>query len=769
MKLTSGLFLILFFCNIGFCQTIDLSKANIVISTELNSPIKETAIQIIQEEVAARSKIHLTLKSNISKGVTLALAVKNSPEIPSEIKSELSELKKDGFAVAIQGTKDNELLWLIGNDNRGLIYAIGHFLKHANITENKITFNKANQIVSSPIYSIRGHQLGYRNTANSWDSWTVAQYEKYIRELKLFGANCIENIPHQDETLSISMKVPRDEMNQKISEICKKYDLDYWVWTPINSDISKEENFKKELEKHSKYYSICPKLDAVFFPCGDPGDNDIKDVLLFLKTLSVELKKYHPSAGIWISLQGLNDNQVDYFYEYLNTEKPEWLIGVVSGPSSPDIASTRYRLPNNYKHRHYPDITHTVRCQYPVEKWDQAFALTEGREVTNPRPNFSKKIHNRFAPFTDGFLSYSDGVHDDINKVVWAELAWNPDKNVREILIEYSRFFFGNNISELSADGILALERNWSGPIEENGGIETTFEFWKNLDAKSPSLSNNWRWQMLMLRVYYDTYIKRRKLYEQDLEKQANEILSKAKSIGAGQAMKLALEKVNLADKEPIAQDLRQKIVAYCESLYQSIGLQTSVKKYNASGAERGAILDFLDYPFNNRWWLADEFEKIKKLNSEKEKIEQIARIYEWENPGKGSYYDNVSDISKSQHVTTISEDGTDIAWWDNGMSRKRLSTQLFQNFPKLSYKDLDPNGSYMIRIAGYGEALLRVDGERIEPSVYKKGLEEFKEFHLTKKYVSDGKIEVSFDEPEESHLNWRQQSKICDIWLLKK
>jgi hypothetical protein len=97
------------------------------------------------------------------------------------------------------------------------------------------------------------------------------------------------------------------------------------------------------------------------------------------------------------------------------------------------------------------------------------------------------------------------------------------------------------------------------------------------------------------------------------------------------------------------------------------------------------------------------------------------------------------------------------------------LSTQLFQNFPKLEYNDLDPTAIYMVRISGYGEALLRVDGERIAPSRYNKGMEQFKEFQLSPKYVSDGKITVSFDEPEESTLNWREYSKVFDIWLLKK
>lgn len=155
-------------------------------------------------------------------------------------------------------------------------------------------------------------------------------------------------------------------------------------------------------------------------------------------------------------------------------------------------------------------------------------------------------------------------------------------------------------------------------------------------------------------------------------------------------------------------------------------------------------------------------------MASEKEKLARIEVIAKWENPGPGSYYDNVSDISKSSHVFTFSDDATDVAWWEGGLSRKRLSTQLFQNFPVLKYNDLDPNGRYLIRVAGYREALLRVDGERVDPTIYNKGYEEFKEFPLNPKFVSDGKIDVTFDQPEESTLNWRERSKVTDVWLIK-
>jgi len=193
------------------------------------------------------------------------------------------------------------------------------------------------------------------------------------------------------------------------------------------------------------------------------------------------------------------------------------------------------------------------------------------------------------------------------------------------------------------------------------------------------------------------------------------------------------------------------------------------VEKYHASGPERGAILDFIDYPLNNRWWLADEFEKVSRMAPEEEKLARLEVIRTWENPGPGSYYDNISDLTKGPRVKTRKYDATDVAWWDGGMSRTRLSTQLFQNFPVVEYNDLDPDGRYLIRIAGYGEALLRIDGVRVAPVLYHKELEEFKEFLVPQKLVRDGFLQISFDIPEESHLNWRQHSKVCDIWLIKR
>ena len=755
-------------------QTIDLSKAEILVSQNISSPVRETIIKVLQEEVAKRTSIKLPLRTDWGKNSTIALAIYSDNElngisVPKRSGNNLSESKPEGYRIVSEKRNGKDIIWIIGADARGTLFGVGKFLRTSSMTAKKLILPESIDFASSPVQSIRGHQLGYRNTNNSCDAWTVAQYEQYIRDLVIFGTNSVEMIPGDDEPQNVLMPVPPEEMNREVSKICAAYGIDYWVWTPAGCDLKDEAARKKQLNYYENFYKNCPKLDDVFFPGGDPGDNHPREVMPYLKDLHDLLIKYHPNAGIWISLQGFSAEQIDYFYTYLEQNKPDWLRGVVSGPSSPSISETRFRLPSKYKHRLYPDITHNVRCDYPVVNWDQAFMLTIGREGINPMPNYYAKIHATYAPFTDGFISYSDGAHDDINKVTWSMRGWDINEEPLEIMKDYCRFFFGPELAKKAANGILALEQNWVGPVRKNTGIELTFEYWQKLEKENPQLAGNWRWQFLVCRAYYDTYQRRRKIYEEGLEKDANKVLARAKEIGAENAMNHALELVNQADSKPQNQDIHAKIVQYCDDLFHSIGYQSDVEKYHASNSQRSCILTFVNYPLNNRWWLADEFEKVKKMSSEQEKLDRLEIIRTWENPGSGSYYDNVSNIETGPRVLTTSYDATDVAWWDGGMSRKRLSSQLFQQQPELVYDNLDFNGRYNIRISGRGDALLRVDGERLEPIVYDKEIGGFKVFVVPQHLTRDGIIHVSFDRPEESHIRWSQQSHVSDVWVIKK
>ena len=766
-----------------FAQAMNLKDAVVVVADGDRPPAEAMAAQVLVEEVQKRTSIRFPVSTTwpedqpvIAIGTSTATALAGR-RIPRRRGENLPEHQPEGYRITVQ---HNRIVWILGADPRGALFGVGHLLRSLRLTPDSVQLPLPLEVATSPAYPIRGHQLGYRSRANTYDAWDAATYEQYIRELVLFGTNCIENIPFEDARPSPHMPVPRNEMNLILSQICARYDLDYWVWTPAVFDLNDRAKRAAALEQHQALYAACPRLDAVFFPGGDPGNNPPHLVMPFLADLGKLLMARHPNARVWISLQGFDKEQTDFFFSYVNEHMPDWLGGLVAGPSSPPIAESRKRLPKQYKLRHYPDITHTVRCQYPVSWWDPAYNFTLGRECPNPQPVYYALIHNWFAPHTDGFLTYSEGIHDDVNKIIWSMRGWNPEADVRDILEDYARFFFGPDIAGLAADGILALEQNWEGPLAENGAVEATLALWQNLEARAPELHDNWRWQLCLLRSAYDAYTRRRLLYEMKLEEEANLALAQAPSIGSATAIDRAKTILDRAITEPISPELRGRIEELAQDLFETIGLQTSVEKYQASGGERGAILDYVDSPLNNRWWLEDEFDKIRTMPTEAEKLARIELIRTWENPGPGSFYDDVGNVAKSPHVVRGEGLNTDpemernpnvgFWWWYNGFSRQRLSWQTSMDWPiAVTYENLDTSATYVVRLTGYGEALTRMNGERVLPTLYGKGIGEFKEFPVPEKVVKTGKLVVTWDRPDESHLNWRQQSRLTEIWLLKQ
>src|SRR5690606_27079269 len=130
----------------------------------------------------------------------------------------------------------------------------------------------------------------------------------------LFGANSFENIPFQKPESSAHFKVDPQLMEVEMSKICDRYGAEYWVWTPAPDDLTEENAHADGLAEQEAFYARCPRLDGVFVPGGDPGDNHPSVLLPYLKDLSELLKKHHPNAGIWVSLQGFEQEKVDYFF-----------------------------------------------------------------------------------------------------------------------------------------------------------------------------------------------------------------------------------------------------------------------------------------------------------------------------------------------------------------------------------------------------------------------------------------------------------------------
>lgn len=767
-------------------DALDLTRATVVVRSAASAPLVErTAATVLVEETEKRAGVKWPVGTNWpTQGWAVALISGKSASLggvaaPERVRTSLAE----GYGLATDlSNPARPILWIAGADPRGALFGVGHVLRSLSCRRGRVHLTAPLDLTTAPRYPIRGHQLGYRAQANSYDAWTPAQFDQYVRELALFGTNSIEGIPFNDTRPTVG-STPRKQMNVELSRICERYGQDYWLWAPADFDLKNAALREKALKEHEALFRDCPTLSGVFVAGGDPGDNDPEQVIPYLEDLGRLLAKTHPKGRVWLSMQGYNGAQQDRVYTWITHAKPAWLGGLVAGPSSPPLADVRARLPRPYLVRDYPDITHSVRCQFPVPWWDPAFAFTLGRESVNPRPLFFARILRDTAAYTDGFISYSDGVHDDVNKIVWSALGWDPSADINTILTEYCRVFFNADVAEAAAAGLIAFERNWDGPLATNGGVEATYGLWQRLEEQGPALKTNWRWQMCLLRAAYDQYTRQRLLYETRLEEEANAALLSARRMGVEAAIGRALAALKRAESAPIRPELSQRIAQLCEALYTSIGLQTSMAKYHACSAERGCVLDFLNYPLNNRWWLEDELAKVRALPGEPEKVARLETLATWEHPGPGSFYDDIGNIAKSPHevrneklagpildMDSMSLPG--IMFWigDNPLARARQSWFSDEGWPTaLKYTALDPNADYVVRTTGCGDCLLRVNGIRIAPTLDGKKVGELKEFPLPRGLYRDGNLTLTFDPTFEPHLNWRLQSRLTEIWLIKR
>jgi hypothetical protein len=769
---------------VGAATSIDLSRAAIVVRPGEREAAETMAATIFADEVKTRTGIALAIQNAWPRDDRAVIAITTrdgaapwSKRLPRRDGAGLPETKPEGYAIRVQPGKSGSAptVFVIGADGRGAMFGAGRLLRNLHCASGALTLDASFDIATAPVYPIRGHQLGYRAHSNTYDAWTPEHYEQYIRELIVFGTNSVEAIPYQDQRHSPLMKLSREAMNLALSGICAKYDIDLWVWAPASFDLNDQTQRASELELLDKLYRTCPRISAIFFPGGDPGDNPPQLVIPYLEDSYKLLVRHHPNAKIWVSLQKFDPDEITYFFNHVVQHKPKWLGGLVSGPSSPDMRSSRARLPKQYRHRWYPDITHTMRCQYPVEWWDPAFAFTLGREPTNPRPMFYSTMYRQLGPYTDGFATYSDGINDDFNKALWSTLGWDPNTNIREILVEYARFFFSSDVDKTGADALLGLENNFQGPLAENAGVDGVLALWQRLETRHPELLKQWRFQIHLMRAYYDAYMRHRLLFENGLEAEALRVLGRAAEIGADRAMDEAQAVFARADTETPNPQWRARIEKLGETAFKAIGYQTSVERFQGSGANRGCVLDFLSTPLNNRVWTENEFTNIRKLTGETEKIARLDMIRTWENPGPGSYYDNVGHPGKSPHVVRGENDSTDPSGLrhDNPghavRDNHRVAWRHYMRWPPaMFYESLDREATYTLRVTGQGHSPVRADGVRLVPSKYSTNMGEFKEFPIPTALTRDGQVRLTWDEVDEEHMNWRQHSHVAEVWLLK-
>jgi hypothetical protein len=715
----------------GFAYGVDLKSAVIVTPEGAPTPVRK-ASQMLSEEITKRTQIRLAGTNAMPAGDAPAIILGLNQQVQKLAPNESRNLPAppqgdEGFRVAVSGRK----VLVSGNSPRAVVFGAGYLLRHMTMRRGKVLeVSDDLKTATAPKVAIRGHQLGYRPKVNAYDAFTVAMFEQYIRDLAIFGTNAIEFIPPRSDDADDSphFPLPKIEMMAEMSRICDEYGIDVWIWFPaMDPDYSKPETVEFALKEWEEVFRRLPRIDHVFVPGGDPGHTQPKYLLALLEKQTANMQKYHPKAKMWVSPQGFSKEWTEEFYELMKAE-PKWLAGVVHGPQVRDsIPVLRKRIPQRYPIRRYPDITHSINCQYFVPDWDLAYMVTEGREVANPRPTDERAIFSAYREYTAGFSTYSEGVNDDVNKFVWSILGWDPNADLMESLAEFGRYFIGDEVGHDFAAGLFALERNWRGPLLTNEGVETTLSVFRDMERRAtPQMKLNWRFQQALYRAYYDAYVRHRLINETALEQQALSALRDASRTGSAIAMEKARGILDQALTHPTAQDLRQRLMELSEALFQSIHAQLSVEKYQAIAVGRGASSDTADVPLNNRWFLEEQFTKIAAMPDEKARLAALDQIVNRTDPGPGGFYDDLGDLARQPHLVRGPGYPSDPAFLESsyvgigraGVGRPDLVNGYQTNYPrswvslgaalndtpvKMRYQNLDPHAKYKVRVVYAG------------------------------------------------------------------
>ena len=144
---------------------LDLSRASIAL-TPSPSALERKAAQVLQEEIEKRTQVLLPIGGG-ERAPVIALRVQPNPAKP------------EGYTIATNAGG----VTITGNDGRGVLFGAGHLLRKLECERGSAILPRDLTVTTAPETKLRGHQLGYRHTANSYDGWDEKQFEQYIREL----------------------------------------------------------------------------------------------------------------------------------------------------------------------------------------------------------------------------------------------------------------------------------------------------------------------------------------------------------------------------------------------------------------------------------------------------------------------------------------------------------------------------------------------------------------------------------------------------------
>jgi hypothetical protein len=505
------------------------------------SPLVDKALKLLERSFLERNGIRLKPGSR-------------DPALTLDIQSGLGT---EGFRIE---DAPNGTVRLVGNDERGLLYAVG---KHLRLPHWRGT--------SVPDKPVRGIYFA-THFHNFYHDAPVAEVQRYIEELALWGCNALQvwfDMHHYtgiDDPDAQTMIRRLTALMQTAQGVGMSLAL---VGIANESFSSSPQNLRADWTAGHDGYHHPPNAHYHMEICPSrPGGLDLilqyrRQMLESFRGLNVE---YY---GLWPYDQGgctcshcapwgvngflrcaeavatlarevfpgvktvLSTWYFDHFVDgewaglahWFATRKPDWVDYLLADDYGrfPDYIR-QHGVPGNQPLLNFPEIS--MQRMMP---W--------GGFGANPRLAHWQSYWDGAGTRLAGGFPYSEGIFEDINKVVQLQLCWDGRRTTRDIALEYAAGEFAPKYADQIVDAMLAMEANLDHGVDCNAvytalsqgsgdllnknppriytlpSIAQPVHYAKVLrviDGKlAPAARRAWRWRILWLRAALDAEVRR--------------------------------------------------------------------------------------------------------------------------------------------------------------------------------------------------------------------------------------------------------------------
>ena len=478
------------------------------------------------------SALMANTRNILSKQITGRADVKIVGDSSAQFTIELVKEKMDApesFRIVDKGKNH---IRIIGSDESGVMYGVGKFLRSSRYDKNGFTPGTWRG-TSAPKGKIRGIYFA-THFNNFYEAAPIEDVQKYVEELALWGINhLVIHFANWQYTAFYDAEaqktLTRFRQIMGMAKACGmkvgllqvpnqgfKFTKNEFLNTPVPDELGRRGHFGVNLNpsnvqadkllKENWAYLLDQFKDIgldlmVFWPYDEGGcgcdqcwpwggrgypklckelagitKQKFPDIKVVLSTWMYDT----PPAGEWEGLTNFLSKGNNWLH-YVMADSHEDFPGY----------PLKKGVPGNLPLLNFPEIS----------MWGQG---PWGGYGANPLTNRLQRLWNQTDNKLLGGFPYSEGIYEDLNKIICAQLYWDGDRQTSDIVKEYIAYEYSPDVVNDLSRAIEILEANHNRKQIKANAVEA-FNLVQQAERKLtvPTLKS-WRWRILYLRALID-------------------------------------------------------------------------------------------------------------------------------------------------------------------------------------------------------------------------------------------------------------------------